>query len=638
MEYKRLKPKLAEIHVHEIPIMQIYQLCLKYLYNNIDINFFKTFLKQYDLSEYKNFDIDEISTIISDLCWNIFKNAISKYNINESDIYEQLVINTDILNVIYKYSYSKIKAIAYNKHIPNNPIVDFNKLLFAEKKKIIHNIAKKLITTDPSEYNIKINNIIENIDVNLINSNNFLHDFIDQSKTLINNNSQRLINKLTKNILNYLYQNFNFKLNTNIEDNIESIITPNIEIYISMICDQTFTDEKEIKRLLNKRIKKEKNIKQQVIQAYNNARVWLKNDYPQLELRNLKPDNIYIYADNKHPGTAGFCSLNDVDGSVSINLSRSTINKTQTYIISVIYHELIHAIKGQADTAREINRLKLETGEELTDAEFQEIAHNDDIWDQGMDMIRKHTHLDVRGYNTNKDINNAEYQISQLNKPHEATLICYNCGWCKVYAKWNKDCDRTRDGNFTCPRCHQKDVKLISPDLGEREIINDALAHIHYKVSEQIPYEPVNESRLKKRKEYQMITKQPREGLLDNIISSMNKQIYYIDSMINESNICELLEKHNYSVYDIDNDNIHMMCMLILDDIIKNLFDKVCLDIIKQYQRKYNIQISFNYHEFKNASKELSSKNGITLYNLFNTVYDKINTIIKNVVKRIENI
>jgi len=505
---KRLRPKLAKI-----PIRQIYQLCLKYLYNNIDINYLKTFLKKHDLSEYKNGDIDEISTIISDLCWNIFKNVIKKYNINESDgnnIYDQLIINTDILNVIYKYSYSKIKAIVYNRHIPNNSIVDFNKLSFAEKKKIIHNIAKELITTNTSEYKAKINNIIENIDVDLINPNKFLHDFINQSKILLSRNSQKLINKLAKNILEYLYKNFNFKLNTSIEDDIESIVTSNIEIYISMICNQTFTDEKEIKYLLNKHLQYIQDIKKQVIQAYNNVRIWLKKDYPQLELNDLDPDDIDIYADSKKPGAAAYCSLN-WDGSVSINLSRSTIKRSKTYITTTIYHELIHAIKGQADTARKIERLRKGTDNELTDNEFQEIAHNDDIWDQGVDSIRKHTHLDVRGYNTNKDISSAEQQMIKLQYPHEATLICYNCGWYKVYEKWNNDCEQARDNNFTCPRCHQKYVKLISAQPGEKELINDALSHIHYQVSEQLPYESVNESRLKKRKEYQ------------NIVNSHNK-------------------------------------------------------------------------------------------------------------------
>ena len=500
---KRLKPKFAEIS--EIPITQIYQLCLKYLYNNIDINYFKTFLKQYDLSEYKNFDIDEISPIISDLCWNIFKNVIH----NESDgnnIYEQLVINTDILEVIYEYSHLKIKAIVDNRRVSNHSIVDFNKLSFAEKKKTIHNIAKKLITANVLEYKSKINNIIENININSINPNNFLHDFIDQSKTLLKRNSQKLIDKLTKNILNYLHENFNFKLNTSIKDDVESIITPNIEIYISMICKQIFADEKEIKYLLNKRLQYIQDIKKQVIQAYNNVRVWLKEDYPQLELNNLNSNNIKIYPDSKKPGVAAYCSLN-WNNSVSINLSESTVKQNKTYITATIYHELIHAIKGQADTARKIKRLRRGTNKELTDEEFQEIAHNDDIWDQGVNSVRKHTHLDVRGYGASEDISDAQYQMRKLQYPHEATLICYNCGWYEVYEKWNNDCNQARDNNFTCPRCHQKAVKLISPDPGEKELINDALSHIHYQISEQLPYESVNESRLKKRKEYQDIVK-----------------------------------------------------------------------------------------------------------------------------------
>lgn len=504
---KRLKPKFAEIS-----IKQIYQLCLKYLYNNININYFKTFLKNYDLSEYKNGDIDEISVIISDLCWNIFKTIVQQYNIKESDgnnIYEQLVINTDILDVIYEYSYPKIKTIVYNRHTSNNSVVDFNELSFAKKKKLIHAIAKKLITTNTSEYTAKINNIVESINIDLIDPDNFLQDFIDQSKALLfSRSAQKLIDKLTKNILNYLYKHSNFKLNASIKDDIESILRSNIEKYISMICDQTFTDEKEIKYLLNKYLQHIQDIKKQVIQAYNNVRTWLKEDYPQLELNDLDPDDIYIYPDRERPNAAAYCHLN-WDDSVSIHLSKSTIKQSKTYITKVIYHELVHAIKGQADTARKIDfarkmdKFTGKTNKALTDDEFQEIAHNDDIWDQGVDSIRKHTHLDVRGYDTNKDISNAERQMSKLQYPHEATLICYNCGWYKVYEKWNNDCDQARDNNFTCPRCHQNDVKLISPDPGEKELINDALSHIHYQVSKQLPYESVNESRLKKRKEYQ---------------------------------------------------------------------------------------------------------------------------------------
>ena len=379
-----------------------------------------------------------------------------------------------------------------------------------------------------------------------------------------------------------------YKLNVNIENDLYSIIKRNILVYMNLMCKQIFINnsEQNIKYLVDTYKKQVKNIKKIVMRAYNNVRRWLKQDYPNLSLRDLTEDNIYIFPTKQYPDRAGFCNINTTNNSANIHLSQATIDNSQTYMEKVIYHELIHAIKGQADMATEIYN---NSSPKLTHNEYQAIAHNDDIWDQGMDTVRKHTHLDARGYDTNKDITHASIMLRQLKQPHEATLVCYNCGYFTVYRTWNKDCELAKEGNFTCPKCHKNDVKLISPGPGEKELINDAFAHIHYQVAEQMPYMPVDKNRLQKRKEYQ--------DKVNNyeFLKEMRMQAF---KNVNDTYIMQFLKKYDFDKSSINNTT--------LDEILGNIIPDMCYDIFNKTRYNYKQQCSIkqmSYDDFISSNE-----------------------------------
>lgn len=571
----------------KVNIKYIHKQCLTYLYNNIDINYLTTFLKKnkFDINNKNEFN-DICSLVSSDITYAIFLNIMKKLNQSDIDeVYDDLLAEANFLNDVYSYIYPRIKSIIYKKPKSNKSIIDFNTLNYTQKEKFISKIIKKIIDNNPEKYSVDLSKNISLINSAKISQDNFLNDYINQYTKILLNNRTEIITKLVDDTLTQIYKIMNLKLTANIKNDIEDIIMTNLGDYLEYISKQIFTDEKEIKRILNKYNSQLSNIKRQVMQAYDNIKEWLKSDYPDLKLYKLTENDIYIYPDHKYPGISAFCAQKNLakkfNFPVEIHISQSVANSDQTRLTNTIYHELIHAIKGQADTAREISDIELSKNHKLTHDEFQEIVHNDKIWDQGIDTVRKHTHLDARGYNTNADISHANHGMSQLRRPHEASIVCYNCGWFNVYPKWNNDCDKALNGNFQCPKCHSNDVKLIPAQAGEKQLLEDALSHIHYQVAEQMPYMPPNESRLKKRKEYENTIK--LHNLNNNIASICIKEI---PNVVTDNFIMELLNNYHYT----KDNNIDEICETITGDICSKIFNKVKNKI----QNQYNTNITYD--------------------------------------------
>lgn len=588
----------------KVNIQYIHKQCLTYLYNNIDINYLTTFLKKNKLDINNKNEFNDICSLVSsDIAYAIFLNIMKKLNqSNIDEVYDDLLAEANFLNDVYSYIYPRIKSIIYKKPKSNKAIINFNTLNYTQKEKFISKIIKKIIDNNPEKYSVDLSKNISLINSAKISQDNFLNDYINQYTKILLNNRTEIITKLVDDTLTQIYKIMNLKLTVNIKNDIEDIIMTNLGNYLEYIGKRIFTDEKEIKRILNKYNSQLSNIKKQVMQAYNNLKNWLKQDYPELKLNQLTENNIHIYPDDSRPGTAGYCRNITIGNYAEIYLSQSTANGNQTRLTDVIYHELIHAIKGQADTAKEISDIELSKNHKLTHDEFQEIAHNDKIWDQGIDTVRKHTHLDVRGYNTNTDLNNANADMFyKLKKPHEASLICYNCGWFKVYLQWNNDCDKALNGNFICPKCHKNDVKLIPAQAGEKQLLEDALNHIHYQIAEQMPYMPSNESRLKKRKEYENTIK--LHNLNNNIASICIKEI---PNVVTDNLIMELLNNYHYT----KNNDIDEICETITGDICFRIFNKVKNKI----QNQYNINIDITYDDLMELNDYSDILNTIITY------------------------
>lgn len=612
-EPMKFMSRLAKVNIN-----YIYKQCINYLYNKIDINYLTTVLEYNGYNLSNKDDLDEMcATVCSDTAYDIFTNI--RENINSSNItdetYDDLLAETNLLSDIDNYIRPRIKSILYKKPNSNKPIIDFNTLDFSKKEKIITKILKKLIENDPQKYCVvDLEQNISKINTSRISQNNFLNDFIDQYVKLLISHRSEIINKLVNDTLINLNKILNLRLNANVQNDIEDIIMTNIGDYFEFICYKTFTDEKEIKRLLNKSTKQLQDIKRRVMKAYDNIKEWLKIDYPDLKLYKLTENDIYIYPDREHPEAAAFCSCKNsarkFDFPVEIHISQSIANSNLTNLTKTIYHELIHAIKGQADMAAEINNIRSSEHNKLNNDEYQDIAHNDEIWDQGIDTVRKHTHLDARGYDTNTDITHANVGMLQLKKPHEASIICYRCGWFNVYPQWNNDCTQALNNNFQCPKCHSNDTKLIPAQAGEQQLLEDALAHIHYKVSEQMPYMPQDESRLKKRKEYQNIVQNHKDQ--KQLVSLIQQQIpnivtnSYIRQILNENNI----NLNEYSINDVDE-----ICDTIAGDICYKIFNQI----------KNSIQSQATYDKFMEQN-EYSDILGV--------IYSHIEPIIIQMLKK----
>lgn len=429
---------------------------------------------------------------------NITDNIIQKYFPNIS-LEEQF----DIYNTISDYISKNFSSI----------MTSIIELHYTRIETIVQKITQSRSRLAPSEIQSILEEIInDNIDILKIKPDDC--DINNANDLNINNFSKniRLIfsasQKLRDNIIS-LFTKYDESFTIQYTDDIYNIYQQYAEFILQLILSKSYPDKASKQYFINKLKNKRSNIIDKVKKAYNNVKQWIKKDYPHLELLDLYDNYITI---GYIPGAAQMQMLIiDDKGSIripgfkdyskmkegiykciaSITINTELIDLNDSALLKLIYHELVHAIKKQGDETLELTTLRYKNKEPLLNpTEYQNSAHNDEIWDQGADSISKHTHLDLdfsyagdkeytpfyENDNISHKLRDLSHSCNQLNKPHEATLICYNCGWFKVYEVWNKDCDRARDNNFICPECHQQTVKLISPGSGEKELIDDAFS------------------------------------------------------------------------------------------------------------------------------------------------------------------
>ena len=312
-----------------------------------------------------------------------------------------------------------------------------------------------------------------------INTNNFAKEC---SKHILDNDRKSIIDQLTN-----MYCK---ESQTSFKNIIRDFFTINFYIIARKAFNILYSTDKDKQRVINKYLNKNTDLINKVLKAYKNVKEWLKQDYPNLELVELPAENITIVDSDNYDASCGFTFItNPMKLVADIEINRNVLDIGESALAKIIYHELIHCIKRQGKEGRLLKFLKQNN---MSDHQFQKEVHNDEIWDQGSNAISKRTHLDLdSNYSSQED--NAFYEndniseklarynsllVYSLNEPHEATLICYNCGWFNIYEKWNDDCDKAVNGQFICPECRRNDVKLISPGPGEKDLINDAFSHL----------------------------------------------------------------------------------------------------------------------------------------------------------------
>ena len=435
-------------------------------------------------------------------CNNITTAIIQKYFSNVS-----LEEKSNIYNIIYNYILKDFLSIMtsiielYFKNINIETFIQEITQIKIQNEKAqakIYSILEEIINDNIDILKIKPDDCdISNI--NDLNINNFNKNIqlILPAVTKLNNNIKTLFKQYDESFTN-IYNN-----------DINMIITTNYEFILQLILDKSYPDKTSKQYLINILQNKRYNIIDKVKKAYNNAKQWIKKDYPHLELLDLY-DN-YIAVGHISGAAQTQILIMDDKGSVriptvndyykmkqgvykciaDITINSELINLNDSALLKLIYHELVHAIKKQGDETLELTTLRYKNKEPVFNPmEYQDSAHNDEIWDQGADSISNHTHLDLdfsyagdkkytpfyENDNISHKLRSLSHICNNLNQPHEATLICYNCGWFNVYEKWNNDCEQAENNNFICPECHQQAVKLIYPGPGEKELIDDAFS------------------------------------------------------------------------------------------------------------------------------------------------------------------
>ena len=430
--------------------------------------------------------LPEINKIIKN---NVRLISLQKYILSKIENY----INTNFDTLIqknYEIVYSKeIKEIKETAYYNELTIIDCATDIVRDMPELCY------LTPEYIEYD-KFCNASDETD--------FYSDYIKVAK-----NRQDII---TRRIIILLYRLYPEDCHKIDRRNISNLIKNNFDKFVSYAVKEQFPTKESIKQLLKSIVRQKrqyeevrKKIVKKVLYAYHQVEKWLKEEAPDLKLHELKENNIHIIPYD-HASSA-YCQTyfkikNGEEVYCDLNIAKSAILKySDTQLASTIYHELIHYIKNQSALVYKLENLRRQRGIKTDDDELQDISHTDKIWNRGADIVSRHTHLDVNNNYFNQYLSHKNKCLYKLNEAHEASLICYNCGWFDVYNEWNKDCDQALNGNFICPECHKDHVKLIPPGPGEKELLDDALAHLHYQQVEQGSYKP-DKSRLKRQQQY----------------------------------------------------------------------------------------------------------------------------------------
>lgn len=343
-----------------------------------------------------------------------------------------------------------------------------------------------------------------------VNTDNFINNCV---KIFDNLEKDKIIIK----IYNDFIKEYNYTdINPIIINKIELYLKKNFNALARVALTTLYPTDRDKQRVINKFIKSNQQIKETVIRAYNRVKTLLKNEAPDLELLPLKENHISVT--NQTGVFAAIVKEHTRANSIrlSLQVSKQTVDKGFAFLMSTLYHEIIHCIKNQGSEGQKLYHQRwLLNKNKGNDWQHQQEIHNDEIWDRANDIIRNHTHFDLdygyasdeqypwyKGDNISKEL--AKYRnnlLLNLNETHEATLICYNCGWFNMYREWNNDCEQAKNDMFFCPKCHENNVKLIFPGPGEKELIDDAFTHIHYQAAEQKKQLALHPDRLKHREE-----------------------------------------------------------------------------------------------------------------------------------------
>ena len=305
-------------------------------------------------------------------------------------------------------------------------------------------------------------------------------NFLDICAEAFNKNKTKIVNEIVDSFVDIYEEELDDNEITAIRRNMKNYLNKNFNAIAKHAVDLQYPSEEAIISLIKSKTDNSDFIKK-VQQAYKNVQEWLKNDAPELKLAILKDEDIQL-VDLGNDGEA-YQYKQDGQWYAHIAINKSIIARGEAVLMNTIYHEICHCIKGQADEADEKykNRIDKDTGEIIyTDDDFQNDAHNDEIWNKASAIVSKHS-----GYYIQQYENEYEHRTQKLNQPHEASIICYDCGWFDVYEEFDKNCEQANTGSFRCPECGSSNIKLIYSNEDERGIINDALDHLNNEMVKQ---------------------------------------------------------------------------------------------------------------------------------------------------------
>ena len=279
----------------------------------------------------------------------------------------------------------------------------------------------------------------------------------------------------------------------------EGYLNRNFDVIARRILEERYNDAKSIytfiKENVNIKTSKTEELRQELIKkvrkAYDDVARWLKADAPDLELAEIRDEDIQI--DTTKGSDYGYSDRWMEDGvpRAYIKIYKSTFNRGEQVLMNTIYHELVHCVVGQADDANtrykngEFRRTD-ENGETVDDDKaFQNAAHNDDIWDRCSKIITQHSGYAIQQYGME-----AESNTEALNDKHVGTILCYNCGWFHVCKTFDGDMKNAINGTYKCQNCGRtEDINVIyagdNPSY-ERNAIDDAVANANDKAKYKV--------------------------------------------------------------------------------------------------------------------------------------------------------
>jgi len=293
--------------------------------------------------------------------------------------------------------------------------------------------------------------------------------FIANTKAYFKKSKKNIIEKFVK-----IYIDMYDEKDKNVIKSMKNYLNRNFEVITERVVNYQVPDLYALKNLINDNTDKDyEKIKDKVKKAYDDVKKILEKEMPDLQLAKLKDSDITILEDDSYGESNSY--IEDGETHCTIAIGRSLLSRGESVLMNTIYHELCHCIVGQgeeADKAWEDGKFKNK------EDDYQDMAHSDKIWKDVSKLIS-----DKTGYDIQQNAAEYENKTKKLNHNHEASIVCYNCGWFDIYETFDDDCEKAENNNFSCPECHSSDTKIIYPNENELAIIDDAIAHANLKKS-----------------------------------------------------------------------------------------------------------------------------------------------------------